>query len=190
MDGQNQQVSIFATGLPGRYSTALFDLAEGAQKTERVAGDLRTLAEALEQSSDFSRLITAPQVSRADDVRATREIGTLLGLDDLTIRFLGVLAENRRLALLPQIVDQFESMLSAWQGSTTAQVTSAQALTDTQADALRQGLERRTGKKIKVRNSVDPAILGGLVIHIGSQQIDSSIRTRLERLGQQMKGQQ
>ena len=111
-----------------------------------------------------------------------------LGVDQTTKNFLGVLAENRRLAQLPAIIRAFRTLAAAHRGETTAEVTSAHPLSDAQVIELKQQLRTRVGREVSVDLTVDPALLGGLVVRIGSQRIDSSIRTRLNALASAMKG--
>jgi F-type H+-transporting ATPase subunit delta len=192
VDLTNMRVSVAAAGLPGRYAAALFDLAQhgksGAKALDATAADLASLKAALAESADLRLLTTSQGISRADAGKAIAALAGAMGLTDLVTRFLGVLAENGRLAALPAVIRQFETMLSAWKGTTTAQVTSAHKLTAAQKTALEAKLKARTGREMAVDVTVDPSILGGLVVRIGSEQIDSSIKTRLSRLGQQMKG--
>jgi F-type H+-transporting ATPase subunit delta len=183
------RVSVAAAGLPGRYAAALFDLAETGNGLDATAADLAKVKAALAESPELRRLTTTAAVSRIEAAKAIAGLGEAMGLTDLTRRFLGVLAENRRLALLPDVIRQFTIMVSTHKGSTTAQVTAAHKLTAAQTKALEAKLKARTGRQIAVDVQVDPSILGGLVVRIGSEQIDSSIKTRLERLGQHMKGQ-
>ena len=182
------RVSVAAAGLPGRYAAALFDLAQGGKALDATATDLAGLKAAIAESADLRMLITSRGISRADAGKAIAAVAGAMGLADLVTRFLGVLARNGRLSALPDIIRQFETMLSAWKGTTTADVTAAHKLTAAQKKALEAKLKARTGREIEVDVTVDPSILGGLVVRIGSEQIDSSIKTRLERLGQQMKG--
>ncbi len=182
------RVSVAAAGLSGRYAAALFDLALGAKALDPTAADLAALKAALDESADFRALVSSPGISRADAGKAVAAVGQAMGLSDLVIRFLGVLAQNGRLGILADVIRQYELMLSAHKGSTTAQVTAAHKLTAAQKKALEAKLKARTGRNMDVDVTVDPSILGGLVVRIGSEQIDSSIKTRLSRLGQQMKG--
>jgi F-type H+-transporting ATPase subunit delta len=183
------RVSVAAAGLPGRYAAALFDLALGAKALDQTAADLASLKAALGESADFRALVSSPGINRTDAGKAVAALAAKMGLSDLTARFLGVLAQNGRLGALVDVIRQYDLMLSAHKGSTTALVTAAHKLTATQKKALEAKLKARTGRKMDVDVTVDPSILGGLVVRIGSEQIDSSIRTRLTRLGQQMKGQ-
>jgi F-type H+-transporting ATPase subunit delta len=112
----------------------------------------------------------------------------MIDVDDTTNKFLGVLADNRRLPQLPAVIRAFRDLAARHRGETTAEVTSAHPLSDDQVDALKQQLRTRIGTDVSVDLSVDPALLGGLVVKIGSQMIDSSIRTRLNTLAHAMKG--
>lgn len=188
MDAQNQQVSVSATGLPGRYASALFDLASQENQLDQTASDLGKIEEALNSSADFTALLAAPQISRKEAGAAVAAIAEELGLASLTRRFLGVLAENRRLAELPAVIREFQATLSVWRGNLSAQIITAHPLSADQRSALKAKLQERTGREMDMSGEVDPSILGGLIVRIGSEQIDSSVRTRLERLGQQMKG--
>jgi F-type H+-transporting ATPase subunit delta len=174
--------------LQGRYASALFDLASENGNVTTVESDLDTLGQAINASDDLAALIRNPQVSRDASAKAMDAVAGSLGLSDLTKNFVGVLAANRRLARLPEIIRAFGSIAAASRGEATAEVTSAHALTADQVATLEQKLKAREGLNVKIKTSVDPDILGGLVVTIGSKRIDSSIRTRLNSLAQAMKG--
>ena len=174
--------------LQGRYASALFELANEQKVVKAVESDLEQLGEAITASADLAALIRNPQISRDAAAKALNGVADLLGLSVLTRNFLGVLAQNRRLAKLPEVVRAFAMIAAAARGEVTAQVTSAHPLTATQLKALAAKLSTREGKDVTIKASVDPEILGGLVVRIGSQQIDSSIRTRLNTLAQAMRG--
>lgn len=174
--------------LQGRYASALFDLASENGTVSAVETDLDNIGQAIRESDEFAALIRNPQVSREAAAGAMDGIAGLLGLSPLTKNFLGVLASNRRLSALPEIIRAFASIAAAQRGEATAEVTSAHALSDEQVEQLRSKLEVREGRTVKIRTSVDPELLGGLVVTIGSKRIDSSIRTRLNSLAQAMKG--
>lgn len=174
--------------LQGRYASALFDLASEQGSVTAVENDLEALGEALKGSPEFAALIRNPKISRDDSARAMDAVAGVLGFSALTKNFIGVLAANRRLAKLPEIVRAFAAIAAAQRGEVTAQVTSAHPLNDDQVTRLAQKLKVREGKEVKIKASVDPEILGGLVVRIGSRQIDSSIRTRLNTLAHAMKG--
>ena len=174
--------------LQGRYASALFDLASENGTVTAVEADLDRVEQAIRESEDFGALIRNPQVSRGDAGKIMDAIAPVLGLSDLTKKFMGVLAENRRLFALPEIIRAFHSIAAAQRGEATAEVTSAHPLDEGQIEQLRQKLEAREGRNVKIRTSVDADLLGGLVVTIGSKRIDSSIRTRLNSLAQAMKG--
>ena len=174
--------------LSGRYATALFELARDSKTIDAVEASLANVRAALEQSDEFARLVASPLVSRQDAARAVAATATALGVDGTTRNFLGVLAENRRLSQLPAIIRAFRALAANHRGETTAEVTSAHPLSAAQVDALKQQLRTRIGRDVAVDLSVDPALLGGLVVKIGSQMIDSSIKTRLNTLAHAMKG--
>lgn len=174
--------------LAGRYASALFDLASEAGTVSAVESDLDRLDGALSESSELRALIRNPEVSREAIARVMAGLGGLLGLSELTRNFLGVLAENRRVAELPAIIRAFATIAAAQRGEVQAEVASAHALTDEQIATLETKLRAREGRTVKLKSRVDPDLLGGLVVTIGSQRIDSSIRTRLNSLAQAMKG--
>ena len=174
--------------LAGRYASALFDLASEAGTVTAVEGDLDRLAEALHESAELRALIRNPEVSREQIGKVVGGIGAYLGLAELTKNFLGVLAENRRIADLPAMIRAFHAIAAAQRGEVTAEVASAHALTDAQLATLEQKLRAREGRTVKLKTRVDPDLLGGLVVTVGSKRIDGSIRTRLNSLAQAMKG--
>lgn len=174
--------------LQGRYASALYDLASEAKAIDNVEGDLGNLGQAILASPELAALIRNPRVTRQAAGQAMAALGSALKLNPLTAKFLGVLAENRRLAALPEIVRAFGTIAAAARGEVTAEVTSAHPLSDAQIKAIAAKLQASEGKNVKVTATVDPEVLGGLVVRIGSKQIDSSIRTRLNTLAQAMKG--
>jgi F-type H+-transporting ATPase subunit delta len=174
--------------LAGRYASALYDLALAGGSVAAVEGDLDTLAAAIRESDDLAGLIRNPEVRRDDAAKAIAAVAHLLSLSPLTGNFLGVLAGNRRLAKLPDIARAFAAIAAAERGEVSATVTSAHPLDAGQIAALAEKLKKLEGCDVKLNAVVDPAILGGLVVQIGSRMIDSSIRTRLNSLAQAMKG--
>lgn len=174
--------------LSGRYATALFDLARDEKAIDAVSASLQTLKGALADSEDFRRLTTSPLVSRAEALKAVAATAAALGLDPLTTKFLGVLAQNRRLGQIAQVIRSFNQLAAAHRGEVTAEVTSARALTATQVKALKAKLKTQLARDVAVELSVDPSILGGLIVKVGSRQIDGSIRSKLNSLAIAMKG--
>ncbi|WP_271079639.1 F0F1 ATP synthase subunit delta [Aurantiacibacter sp. MUD61] len=173
--------------LAGRYASALFDLASEAGTVTAVESDLDKLDAALSESAELRALITNPEISRNQIGSVMAGLGDHLGLTELTRHFLGVLAENRRVSALPGMIRAFTTIAAAQRGEVQAEVASAHALTDEQIATLEGKLRAREGRTVKLKSRVDPDLLGGLVVTIGSQRIDSSIRTRLNSLAQAMK---
>ncbi len=174
--------------LQGRYASALFDLASEGGKVAAVESDLTALGAAIAESADLAALIRNPRVTRSAAATAMAAVGKLLKVSPLTQNFLGVLADNRRLAILPEVVRAFVTIAAAARGEVSAEVTSAHPLSAAQLKTLAAKLKEREGKDVKLSSKVDPELLGGLVVRIGSTQIDSSIRTRLNTLANAMKG--
>ena len=172
--------------LAGRYASALFDLASENGTVTAVESDLEKLAAALGESADLAALTTNPELARAAQGAAMAGVAKALKLSPLTTNFLGVLAANRRLAKLPAIITAFKAIAAAQRGEVSATVTSAHPLSATQLTALKNKLTAREGRTVMLTASVDPDLLGGLVVTIGSQRIDASIRTRLNSLAKAM----
>jgi F-type H+-transporting ATPase subunit delta len=173
--------------LAGRYASALFDLARELNLVTAVEGDLETFGQAIRESGDLAALIRNPQVTREDAGKAMDSVAGVLGSGELTKKFLGVLADNRRLSALPDVIRAFAAIAAAHRGEVTAEVTTAHPLDDSQLAALAARLKESEGREVKLKTQVDPEILGGLIVQIGSRMIDSSIRTRLNSLAQAMK---
>lgn len=188
MENSGGNQGNITAGLAGRYASALFGLAQESGQTDAVAASLSKVKSGLGESADLATLVGSPLVSRADATKAIAAVAAQLKLDSLTSKFLGVLAQNRRLGALASIIAAFDRIVAADRGEVTAEVTSAHPLSAQQLDALRAGLKSRTGQDVTVQAKVDPAILGGLVVQLGSQLIDGSIRTRLNSFAQAMKG--
>lgn len=188
MDSSSGSIGSIQASLGGRYATALFDLAEEARAIDTVEASLAKVRAALDQSDEFKALTISPVVAREAAGKAVLATADELGVDPTTRNFLGVLAHNRRLAELPAIMRAFRLLAARHRGEVTAEVTSAHPLDGEQVDALKQSLRQRVGREVSVELGVDPALLGGLVVRIGSQMIDSSIRTRLNALASAMRG--
>jgi F-type H+-transporting ATPase subunit delta len=174
--------------LQGRYAAALYELASESKAVSAVESDLEALDAAVAESADLAALIRNPRVGRDAAAKAMDSVAKLLKVSPLTSNFLGVLAANRRLAALPDIVRAFAAIAAAARGEVKAEVTSAHPLCPAQLKTLGEKLKAREGKDVKLSATVDPEILGGLIVRIGSTQIDSSIRTRLNTLANAMKG--
>ena len=177
-----------ASGLAGRYAAALYELAEADGKLDEVAGDLRRLMDMIGESGDLARAMRSPVISRDDQGKAMAELAVKAGLSDLTRRFVGVVARNRRLFAISGIIRAYLDMLAAGRGETSADVTSAAELSDAQLKRVAASLKKAMGVDVTLNTHVDPDLLGGLVVKIGSRMIDSSLRTKLQHLRLAMKG--
>jgi F-type H+-transporting ATPase subunit delta len=174
--------------LAGRYASALFDLARDQRQIESVGNSLDALSQALLDSRDFAELVASPLVSRDEAGKAFAALAPQLGLDPVTTNFLGVLARNGRKRQLPAVIRAFRRLAAEHRGEATAEVVTARPLNDDQLAGLKRQLKSRAGRDVTIDATVDPKILGGIVVKLGSQQIDASIRTKLNRLAQAMKG--
>jgi F-type H+-transporting ATPase subunit delta len=174
--------------LAGRYATALFDLARDQRQIESVGKGLDALSQALLDSRDFAELVSSPVVSRDEATKAFAALAPELNLDAITANFLGVLARNGRKGELRKIIRAYGRLAAEHRGEATAEVVTARPLNDDQLSALKQQLRARAGRDVTIDATVDPDILGGIVVKLGSQQIDASIRTKLNRLVAAMKG--
>lgn len=176
------------TGLSGRYATALFELARDANSIDSVGASLAKLRGALDGSADFSTLTTSPLVGRDSAGKAILATADAMKLDATTRNFLGVLAKNRRLGALRNVIRDFNKLAADHRGETSAEVTSAHPLSDDQVANLTSTLKTKLGSDVAVDLRVDPAILGGLVVRIGSRMIDGSLKTKIDSLALAMKG--
>ncbi len=174
--------------LAGRYASALFDLARNERQIDAVSRSLDGLNQALLDSKDFAELIESPLVSRDEAGKAFSALTAELGVDPITANFLGVLARNGRKKELRAVIRAFRRLTAEHRGETTADVITARPLNDDQVIALKQQLRTRAGRDVTIDAQVDPNILGGIVVKLGSQMIDASIRTKLNRLALAMKG--
>ncbi|MEM6903570.1 MAG: F0F1 ATP synthase subunit delta [Pseudomonadota bacterium] len=171
-----------------RYSAALFELADGAKQVDAVEADLRGLKSLLGESDDLRRLTRSPVLGREQQSKAVAAILEAAKANPITVKFLGVIAANRRLFALNAIIDRFLADLAERRGELTAEVTSAVKLNDEQLNALTDTLKKSFGAKVSINPTVDPAILGGLIVQVGSKLVDDSIRSKLQRLQLAMKG--
>ena len=178
---------VVVSGVSGRYALALFDLALAGKIVDQVAADLDNLEAMAKTSSDFARVIESPLYSQGDQARAVEAIAAAAELSDLTRRFLGVVAHNRRLTALASVIADFRKLLAQHKGEMTAEVISAHKLTATQVTALKKELKSTVGRDVNVEASVDESLLGGLIVKLGSQMIDTSLRTKLTNIQVSMK---
>jgi len=175
-------------GLAGRYATALFELANEAKALDAVLKDLARLRALISHSSDLARLVRSPVFSRKDQRRAVEAVLTRLNVHPLTKNFVGLLAQKRRLFAVAGIIAAFEALVAKQRGELRAEVTSAKALKPDQLTMLAGTLKDVLKCEVKLAERVEPSLLGGLVVKVGSRQIDSSIRSKLVRLERAMRG--
>jgi F-type H+-transporting ATPase subunit delta len=188
VEARVENSSGIQASLAGRYATALFELARDERQLDTVGASLLTVRDALRDSPELRELTTSPLVGREEALGAIRAAAIAMRVDPITANFLGVLAQNRRLGQLGNVIRFFGLLAAQHRGEITAEVTSAHPLDDDQVGALKANLKSRLGRDVAVDLTVDPTILGGLVVKVGSQMIDGSIRTKLNGLAQAMKG--
>jgi F-type H+-transporting ATPase subunit delta len=176
-----------STGIAERYATAIFELSKEDKKMPKLEAGIESLAETLEGSEDLRAMIASPVYSRADQKNAIMAVSAKLGLLVPLHRALGLMADHRRLFVLPQLIAQLRAMIAEDKGEVTAEVTSAKALTKAQADKLAKSLKASVGKDVKINATVDESLIGGLVVKVGSKMIDTSIRSKLDSLQNAMK---
>jgi F-type H+-transporting ATPase subunit delta len=187
---ENPQVAstLGASELAGRYAAALFDLADEGKQLDDVAGDFRQLEEMFAGNADLRRLASSPVIRRDEQMKAMTALLTKIGVASLTMQFIGVLSRNRRLFALPQVITAYLSELSRRRGEVAAEVTSARALSGLQQSAIIKALKSVLGGNVAIQQKVEPGLIGGLVVKVGSRMVDSSLRTQLQKLGLAMKG--
>ena len=183
MAGDNPIVS----GMAGRYAIALFELALDAKAVDAVKADLDTFDKLVADNPDLARLVKSPVFTAEEQARALVAVLDKAGIKGLTANFLKVVASNRRLFAVGDMVKAFAAMVAKHKGEITAQVTVAEALGDTQLAAVKDALKSVTGKDVQVDVTVDPAIIGGLVVKLGSRMVDASLKTKLNSIKHAMK---
>ncbi|NOX83591.1 MAG: F0F1 ATP synthase subunit delta [Alphaproteobacteria bacterium] len=175
------------TGVAGRYAGALFDLAKEAGAVAAVEAEMNALSASIDASLDLRDFLKSPIYDRADQIKALTALAQKAGFGALTTNFLKLVATNRRLFALPAMIAGFAARAAADRGEVSAEAISAAAMSEDQTKALRLEIESMVGKAVNLETSIDPDLLGGLIVKIGSQMIDSSLRTKLNRLRTVMK---
>lgn len=176
-----------SSGIAARYATAVYDLAKEAKKTADIETDLTALSGALADSDAFNDLINSPVYSRGEQGAAVAALAKKMGLSGVMTNTLGLMADKRRLFVLPQLIDALRARIAEDKGEVTAEVTSAKALTKAQADKLAKTLKATVGKTVTINATVDESLIGGLIVKVGSKMIDTSIRSKLGSLQNAMK---
>jgi F-type H+-transporting ATPase subunit delta len=175
-------------GLADRYAAALYSLAEDERVLDDTVWQMQGLAQLIAMSADFRRLIESPLIDIKQGVAASQAVLTNQRFSPLVVRFVGVVAGNRRLNRLPAILSAFAALVAEKRGVVTAQVATAHGLSDVQREQIRARLIEAGYGQVNIEERLDAALLGGLVVRIGARLFDSSIKSRLQRLQFAMKG--
>ena len=184
MTTQTQSV----TGMPGRYATALFELANEAGAIDKVEADFDGFERMLADSPDLLRLVRSPVYAADEQTRALGAVLEAAGATALTANFFKLVARNRRLFAIRDMIAAYRKLVAGARGEVAAEVVSAHELKPEQVQALKAELRATESRDVKLIQRVDPAILGGLVVKVGSRMIDNSLRTKLQSLKVAMKG--
>ena len=176
-----------STGIAARYATAVFDLAKGDGVLDALESDVATLEAAMAGSADLRDVITSPLYGRDATEAAMGKLAAAMGLHGITGNTLRLMAQKRRLFILPALLRALRAKIAADKGEVTADVVSAKALTKTQADKLAKVLAASVGRDVKLNATVDESLIGGLVVKLGSTMIDTSVKAKLNALQNTMK---
>ena len=183
MAAQDPSVS----GVSGRYATALFELAKDEKSVDAILADLNQFDALLSDSADLKRLVRSPVFSAEVQMKALDAVMDKAGISGTSAKFLRVLTANRRLFAVSDVIRAFRALVANFKGEATAEVTVAEQLNDKNLDALKAALKSVTGKDVALNVKVDPSIIGGLVVKLGSRMVDSSLRTKLNSIKNAMK---
>jgi F-type H+-transporting ATPase subunit delta len=175
------------SGMAGRYANALFDLARDGDAIDAVQADLQRFDALVAESADLNRLVRSPVFSAAEQLDALSAVLDKAGIGGLTAKFLKLITTNRRLFAVRDMVRGYRKLVAEHKGEATAEVTVAEALKDEHLGALRSALKAVSGKDVDLKVKVDPAIIGGLVVKLGSRMVDTSLRTKLNAIRHAMK---
>jgi F-type H+-transporting ATPase subunit delta len=175
------------SGMAGRYARALFELALEEKAVDAVRADLDTFEELINGNRDLMRLVRSPVFTAEEQTRALAAVLEKAGIGGLTAKFLKVVAANRRLFAVRDIVKAYRALVARHKGEVSAEVTVAEELNDKYRDALAAALKSVTGKDVDLAVKVDPAIIGGMVVKLGSRMVDSSLRSKLNAIKHAMK---
>lgn len=175
-------------GLAGRYALAIFELAQEEKAVDAVAQDFASLKQLIAESTDLARLIRAPVFSREEQATGMNGVLHRMEASPLTRRFVLLLASKRRLFVLPDIIRVYREMVSRQRGEMSAQVTSARPLSEGETAELKAVLKSKLSRDVQLETSIDPSLLGGLIVKVGSRMINSSLRTKLNGMRVAMRG--
>jgi F-type H+-transporting ATPase subunit delta len=179
--------TIIDSGMAGRYATALFELALEANSIDAVLADLQKFEALLSESADLTRLVRSPVFGADAQLKAVSAVIDRAGITGLATQFLKVLTQNRRLFAVREVIKAYGALVARHKGEVTAQVTVAEPLSEAHQIEIKDALKSVTGKDVQVDVKVDPAIIGGLIVKLGSRMVDSSLRTKLNGLRLAMK---
>ncbi len=180
------EVSI-VSGMAGRYATALFELALEERALDAVKDDLDRFAALVDESADLRRLVRSPVFTAEEQLKALAAVLDRAGISGLAANFLKVVAGNRRLFAARDMVRVYRQLVARHKGEVTAEVTLAERPSEAHLGAIKDALKAVTRKDVQVDVKIDPAIIGGLVVKLGSRMVDSSLRTKLNSIKQAMK---
>ena len=175
------------SGVSGRYATALFELARDEKSVDAVVADLDQFDRLLAESDDLKRLVRSPVFSADTQLKALGAVLEKAEITGVSANFLKVLTANRRLFAVTDVIRAFRALVARFKGEATADVTVAEALSDANLDALKAALKSVTAKDVTLNVKVDPSIIGGLIVKLGSRMVDSSLRTKLNSIKHAMK---
>ncbi len=187
MTDQGSANSAPVSGVAGRYATALFDLAKEAGSIEAIEGELRALQATITASDELRGFLKSPVYDRAEQMAVVESLAQKAGFCALTANFLKLIAKNRRLFALEDMIRSFAKLAADDRGEVSAEAMTAAAMNDDQVKALRLEIETLVGKAVNLETRVNPDLLGGLIVKIGSKMVDASLRTKLNRLKTVMK---
>jgi F-type H+-transporting ATPase subunit delta len=174
--------------MAGRYAQALFALAQEANATDKVAADLKSFTDLVAESADLERLVKSPVFSAEEQVKALGAVLAQIGISGVAANFIKLVATKRRLFAINDMIRGYLTLNDADKGVTRAQVTTAVPLNDAHVTALKSALVEVSGSKsVEVSIKVDPALIGGLVVKLGSRMIDGSLKTKLNSIRTRMK---
>jgi len=176
-----------SSGIAARYATAVFELAKSEKSLDGLAADIAALGAAIEASGDLRDLIASPVYTRREKGAAIAALAARMGLGTLLANTLALMAQKRRLFVVPQLVREVQALIAREKGEVRADVTAARKLTKAQETKLSAALKKAVGQSVIINTTVDPSLIGGLVVKVGSKMIDSSIASKLSQLQNAMK---
>ncbi|MFL5260202.1 MAG: F0F1 ATP synthase subunit delta [Hyphomicrobiales bacterium] len=175
-------------GVPGRYAGALLELAREANEVDRIGADFARFQTLLDESEDLRRLVRSPVFSSDDQLTALEAICAQAGIGGLALNFIRLVTRNRRLFVISEMIKAYRTLVAQSRGEVAAEVTSAESLAEARQRELKTAIKSAIGRDVDLTLKIDPAILGGLIVKVGSRMVDNSLRTKLQNLRIAMKG--